>query len=135
MANYKSMFLQYMDSKDIKYTELDEFGVGIVVGGENIDAIRVLVIFEEDGSPALQLRSLSFIDFRGKEIRGITACNKINNDLRWVKLCLNSEGDIVATMDTYFDGASCGEECIKLIKRFVRIIDATYPTFAHAFYS
>ena len=135
MANYKSMFLQYMDSKDIRYTELDEFVVGIGVSGENIDAIHVLVIFEEDGSPALQLRSLSFIDFRGKEIRGIIACNKINNELRWVKFCMDSNGDIVATMDTYFDGASCGEECIKLVKQFVRIIDMTYPTFAHAFHS
>ena len=71
MESYKSMFLKYMDSEDIKYTELDEFGVGIVVGGENIDAIRVLVIFEEDGSPALQLRSSNFIGFSGKEIRGI----------------------------------------------------------------
>ena len=135
MESYKSMFLKYMDSVDIKYTELDEFGVGIVVAGENIDAIRVLVIFEEDGSPALQLRSSNYVGFSGKEIRGIIACNKINNDLRWVKFCLNSDGDIVATMDTYFDGASCGEECIKLIKRFVRIIDATYPTFAQAFWS
>ena len=135
MANYKSMFLQYMDSKDIRYTELDEFVVGIGVGGENIDAIRVLVIFEEDGSPAVQLRSSNFIGFSGREIRGITACNKINNELRWVKFCMDSSGDIVATMDAYFDGASCGEECIKLMKQFVRIIDMTYPTFAHAFCS
>ena len=135
MANYKSMFLQYMDSKDIRYTELDEFVVGIGVGGENIDAIRVLVIFEEDGSPAVQLRCSDFGNFRGKEIRGITACNKINNELRWVKLYLDSDGDVIATMDAYFDGASCGEECIKLIKQFVHIIDMTYPAFAHAFYS
>jgi hypothetical protein len=135
MANYKSMFLQYMDSKDIRYTELDEFVVGIGVSGENIDAIHVLVIFEEDGNPAVQLRCSNFIGFSGKEIRGIIACNKINNELRWVKFCMDSNGDIVATMDTYFDGASCGEECIKLVKQFVRIIDMTYPTFAHAFHS
>ena len=135
MANYKSMFLQYMDSKDIRYTELDEFVVGIGVSGENIDAIHVLVIFEEDGNPAVQLRCSNFIGFSGKEIRGIIACNKINNELRWVKFCMDSNGDIVATMDTYFDGASCGEECIKLVKQFVRIIDMTYPTFAHAFNS
>lgn len=135
MANYKSMFLQYMDSKDIRYTELDEFVVGIGVSGENIDAIHVLVIFEEDGNPAVQLRCSNFIGFSGKEIRGIIACNKINNELRWVKFCMDSNGDIVATMDTYFDGASCGEECIKLVKQFVRIIDMTYPTFSHAFHS
>ena len=129
------MFLQYMDSKDIRYTELDEFVVGIGVSGENIDAIHVLVIFEEDGNPAVQLRCSNFIGFSGKEIRGIIACNKINNELRWVKFCMDSNGDIVATMDTYFDGASCGEECIKLVKQFVRIIDMTYPTFAHAFHS
>ena len=124
-----------MDSKDIRYTELDEFVVGIGVSGENIDAIHVLVIFEEDGNPAVQLRCSNFIGFSGKEIRGIIACNKINNELRWVKFCMDSNGDIVATMDTYFDGASCGEECIKLVKQFVRIIDMTYPTFAHAFHS
>ena len=121
MANYKSMFLQYMDSKDIKYTELDEFGVGIVVGGENIDAIRVLVIFEEDGSPALQLRSLSFIDFRGKEIRAITACNKIK--VSSIALICFSAASII----TVFVGLNfIGGEDNKII--YIAAVGAFYST-------
>ena len=77
MANYKSMFLQYMDSKDIKYTELDEFGVGIVVGGENIDAIRVLVIFEEDGIYRLSYKQLSCVQ---KMIPDINLIGQYDNE-------------------------------------------------------
>ena len=121
-----------MDDSDIKYTDLDEFVVRVDISGENISHIPVFVFFNQDGNPIVQLKCFNILNFKGKEIKGIIACNKMNNELCWVKFYLDSDGDIIASVDAYIDDDSCGKMCINLIKRLVQITDAAYPAFVHA---
>ena len=132
MANYKRLFLRQMDSKGIKYEDKDDFIVKVTFSGDNLKSIPVYVFFDKDGDPMVQFKCWNIANFKGKEDKGIVACNKLNAEYRWVKYYLDSDADVVASLDGYIDEMTCGDECIKLVSRVVNITDDAYPTFARA---
>ena len=127
MANYKRMFMNYMDHEGIKYVDRDDFVVKVTYTGDNLKTIPVYVFFDEDGDPIVQ--------FKCWEGKGIFACNEMNKEYRWVKFSLDDDSDIVASIDAYISIESCGEECMALVRRVVNITDDAYPTFAKAMWS
>ena len=135
MANYKSMFMRYMDVNGIKYVDRDEFVVKVTYSGDNLKSIPVFVFFDKDGDPMVQFKCWEIANFKGKEGQGIFACNEMNKEYRWVKFFLDEDADIIASVDAYIDYASCGEECMNLVRRVVNITDEAYPTFARALWA
>lgn len=135
MAYYKNIFMRYMDSKGIKYVDKDEFILKITYTGDNLKSIPVFVFFDKDGDPMVEFKCWEIANFKGKEAQGILACNEINDKYRWVKYCVDKDGDIVASVDAYIDDNTCGDECMRLVKRVVNITDEAYPTFAKALWA
>lgn len=132
MANYKRMFIRHMEMQGVKYVDRDEFVVKVTYSGDNLKSIPVYVFFDKDGDPIISLKCWDISNFKGKEARGINACNNLNNQYRWVKFRLDDDADIVASIDAYIDDYTGGETCLKLVKRMVNIVDEGYPTFARA---
>ena len=135
MANYKQLFMRYMDQEGIKYTDTGDNTVKVVYTGDNIKSIPIFVYFDKDGDPIIQLKCWEIANFKNKEAKGMIACNQTNKEWRWIKFYLDDDADIIAGCDAYIDDVTCGKECLSLVRRMVNIIDDAYPTFGKALWS
>lgn len=134
MANYKNLFMRFMDRNNIKYTDVKENVVKVVYTGDNLRTIPVYVFFDKDGDPLVSFKCWEILNFKGEEAGGVIACNILNKKYRWVKFYLDDDSDIVSQIDAYIDEETCGSECTNLVKRMVNIVDEGYPVFARARY-
>ena len=133
MQIYASEFSSYLDEQGIKYTETDQDNVfKVVYGGDNLDTIPVYVFFDEDGDPYVQFKCWNIANFNGKQEAAIAVCNSLNAEYRWVKFYIDSDNDVVASIDAMISVDSCGEECLSLVRRVVHIVDDAYPQIAKA---
>ena len=129
MADYKQLFMSYMDAKGVKYQELDNNAVRVSYNADNAKSVTVFVIFDENGKNLAAFRSWDIAKFKDdKWVDGLTVCNTLNRKYRWAKFCLSEEGSLSAEDDAVLDEASCGEECMQLVQRMVNIVDEAYPT-------
>ncbi len=134
-GKYKRAFMEYMDDNNIKYNDVDDFCVSVTYGGDNMKTIKVYAFFDKDGDDMVQFCCMQIAGFKGNEEAGITACNSINTKYRWVKFYIDGDGDLMCDIDAYLDENSCGEECMRLVRRMVSIVDETYPTFMRALWA
>ncbi len=138
MANFKNLFMSYMDSEGVRYTELDTEKnnvVKVVYNGDNLKSIAVFVFFDADGDPLVQLKCWDIANFKGKEEKAIRVCNDLNATYRWVKFYVDDDADIIADIDAVIDASSCGAECLQLVRRLVNITDEAYPEIAKALWA
>lgn len=135
MNMYADFFKEYMDENGIKYTERDERIVKVVYNGDNLKSIPVFVFFDEDGDGLVQLKCWEIANFKGKESKALVVCNELNNKYRWVKFYLDDDADILVSIDAIIDAATCGEECMSLVRRVVNITDEAYPEIAKALWA
>lgn len=135
MPNYKNLTMRYLDGEGIKYTDPGENRLRIVYTGDNLKSIPVLVVFDKDGDPLVQFFCFEICNYKGKEDKGIQVCNEMNNKYRWVKYYVDSDSDIVCTIDAHIDSLSCGEEVLELVRRVVNITDEAYPSFMRGLWS
>ncbi|MCD7760225.1 MAG: hypothetical protein LUH16_00385 [Clostridiales bacterium] len=133
MANYKSLFMSYMDSSNVKYSEPREDVVKVVFKGDNLKSIPIFVFFDKDGKPLVSLICGEITNFKGNKVTtGILSCNDMNNKYSWVKFYVNDDGNVHAKIDVDIDNNTCGRVCLSLIVRMAKIIDEAYPVFMKA---
>ena len=130
MANYKDLFMYYMDSQNIKYEDKSEFCVKVTYTGSNLKSIPVLVYFDKEGEGIVQFKCWEILNFKEMPERGYKACNEANAQWRWVKYYLDDDMDVVASIDAYIDAETCGKECLDLVRRVVNITDKAFPAIA-----
>ncbi len=134
MANYKQVFMNYMDSKGIKYTEKNERTVRVAYNGDNLRTIPVYVSFDKDGEPLAQFRCWEIANFKDKIAQALFVCNQLNAKYRWIKFYLDDDKDILCECDAYVDERTGGVICLNLVRRMVNIIDESYPTIMKALF-
>ena len=127
MANYKNLFMRYMDDQGIKYSDVKENVVKVVYTGDNLKSIPIFVFFDKDGDPLVSFKCWEIANFKDKEAAGIIACNQLNNQYRWVTFYVDDDADVITQIDSYVDDETCGKICLSLVKRMVNIIDDSYP--------
>ncbi len=135
MATFKQLFMYYLDSQGVKYTDKDDDAVLITYSGDNMKSIPVYVFFDRDGDPLVQFRCWDIANFKDKIAEGIVTCNSLNAKYRWVKFYLDEDQDIICECDAYVDQGTCGAECLALVRRLVNITDEAYPEFMRALYA
>ncbi len=135
MANYKQLFINYMETNGIKYTDRNEYSVKVSYSGDNMQSIPVYVFFDEDGDPLVTFKCWDIANFKSKTAAGMLACNTMNNEYRWVKFYIDDDCDVICSCDAYIDAGTCGSECLSLVQRVVSICDKAYPTFMRALYN
>lgn len=133
MADYKSIYMRYMDENGIKYSDVRERVVRVSYSGDNLKSIPVYVYFSENDEPRVRLACSSIAHFEDNKLAaGLIACNELNRKYRWVKFYVDEENDIIAEDDAIIDATSCGPELRELVVRMVDIIDKGYPTIMQA---
>ncbi len=136
MANYKNLFMRYMDRNNVKYSDVREDVVKVVYTGDNLKSIPVYVFFDKDGDPLVCFKCWDIAKFKdSKMANGVIACNMLNKKYRWVKFYLDDDNDIIAQIDAYVDEETCGSECLNLVKRTVNIVDEGYEIIAKALWA
>ena len=128
MANYKSACENYLDRQGIKYTEVKDNVLRIVYNADNMNSIKILVIFDKDGDDDIAFRCFEITPFKDREAAGMVVCNELNNQYRWVKFCIDKDSDIVCEADAIVDMDSVGPEVMRIVKLMVNIVDKAYPT-------
>lgn len=130
MANYKQLYMRYMDDNGIKYTDVKENVVKVVYTGDNLKTIPCYVFFDKNGAPMITVKCWEVANFKGdKMANGIVCCNEMNKKYRWVKFFLDDDCDVQVQIDAYIDAETCGSECANLVRRMVNITDEAYPVF------
>ena len=132
MSMYKQLFVQHMDDKGIRYTDRDERSVRVAYEGDYLKSIPIFVFFDKDGDPLAEFKCWDIASFDGFEDVGMDICNSLNAQYRWVKFYIDKDSDVVADADCMLDAASCGEECMSMVRRMVNIIDESYIKFMQA---
>ncbi len=132
MANYKKIFMKHMDSKCVRYTDVDDKVVRVAYNGENIESVAVYVSFDSKGEGKVQLSCWDIANFKGKLAQGLIICNTLNDQYRWVKFYLDDDHDVVCECDAYINDLTCGSICLALVNAIVSIVDDSYPSIANA---
>lgn len=134
MTDYLSLYTQYMDEHNIRYTVVGAHEVAVNYRGNRVSPISVHVFFDPDGEPLITLKCWSFLTqglYQGDaSIGGIITCHTVNSLYRWVKFYVDDNGDAVAQTDAYVTNPdSCGWRCNQLALRMVNIIDDSFRRF------
>lgn len=130
MARFCTNLMRYLDFRDIKYSVIDEYTLIVPYKCENLDLLRIVVSFDEDGSNQVHLMTSNIASFQGgngRQLKGLLACNLLNSKVRWVKFYLDDDDNVIADCDAIVDSDTVGEECLSLIRRIVGIVDDAYP--------
>lgn len=135
MADYKKIFMNYMDENHIHYNDHSEFAVRVPYSGQNLKTIPIFVSFDRQGRATANIKCFEIANFKGKEDIGLRLCNALHNQYRWLKFYLDEDLDLIACLDTYFDENTCGFFCSDLVGRSVSIIDEVYPQIASALWA
>ena len=94
------------------------------------------MIFDEDGEDLVALCSWSLGNVKKDAIdKVITACNSLNDYYRWVRFCVDSDGDITVSTDAIVNMETVGDIYLRLVNRIVDIGDEAYPTLMKARWS
>ena len=131
MTDYKQIYLDYMDSKGIRYIDHDRYHVEVRYSGDNLRSIRVHVFFDRQGEDNVTLACAEIFNYPSRRsiAGGAYACNELNKRYRWVKFYIDDDGDIRCEMDALIDPVFVGDECAKLVRKMVNIIDEARPFF------
>lgn len=131
MTDYKQIYLDYMDSKGIRYIDHDRYHVEVRYSGDNLKSIRVHVFFDRQGKDNVTLTCAEIFHYSSQDsiAWAIFVCNDLNKRYRWVKFYIDDDGDIRCEMDALIDPVFVGDECAKLVRKMVNIIDEARPFF------
>jgi len=132
MQKHAQLFIDYMNENEIKYTEQKDNVLKVAFNGENIDSISVFVFFDKEGAPMVQFKCWEIMNFKGNREKAVEICNTLNCEYRWITFCVDSDLDIIASIDAYLDANSCGKMCMDYVFRMISIIDEAYPKIAKA---
>lgn len=127
MTDYKQIYLDYMDSKGIRYIDHDRYHVEVRYSGDYLEHISVHVYFDRNGADNVRLACGIIANYaEGREELALDICNDLNKHYRWVKFYITDSKDIVCEMDALIDPVFVGDECAKLVRTMVKIIDESY---------
>lgn len=135
MNNAAKLFADYLNQRNIKYSIFDEDTVRVNYGGENCASINVNFIFSDDGRDvAVRSYSIAKVPKEAKKeyFGALLACSELNRIFRWVKFYLDDDNEFTAEDDAIIDPYTTGEECYKLLRHMVNVIDKAYPTIMKA---
>jgi hypothetical protein len=131
------MTTAYLDSKNVKYTVVDEDSrVRVGYRVENRGNLDVIVIFDKS-EDSVALRSFDFCKIPDTKKEAIyEVCSKMNMEYRWIKFFVDERDNTVTlSADAVIQLESCGEEILELVNRMVSIGDDAYPNFMKALWA
>lgn len=130
---YKALFTALLDKEDVSYADMNDNAVGIIWEGENIPSIPILIYFEEDGAPLVEIKCWDIMHCpKEKRIAFLRTCNELNLKYRLVSFCLDEDDEVVAQLDHYIEEKNFGKICFTLVIHLYSIVDNAYLSFTKA---
>lgn len=94
------------------------------------------IIADDDSSVAVRVFNLISKIPEDKKSRVLEVCNLLNKDCRFIKFCLEQDGDISAGYDFPVKSSDkIGAMLVEIIKRTMRILDMGYRDLITALYT
>ncbi|MBR7117714.1 MAG: YbjN domain-containing protein [Clostridia bacterium] len=119
-------FIAALKSEGIKFNKSDDKpSVFINYSGDNFDSLTFSFFFDDDGE-SVAIKVFSIKQFEKSELdEAYEFCNKMNNEWRWIRFYVDSDDEFTADMDAVVrpNDKACGQECVGLLHRAVRIVD------------
>lgn len=135
MVTNAEMFIAELQAKDIKFMtrEIDNGGVVVSI---MFNYILTNVIFEghDDGKHVAFRTQLEKCP-EEKTIDVMAVLNSLNEQYRWEKFYISTEGDIRVEDDAIVTPETAGEECFELLLRTVSIIKDVKPMIMKVMYA
>ncbi len=119
-----SLFTDALKAEGINYSVSDDKpSVFIKYNGDNFKSLTFSFFFDEGGE-SVSLKVFSIMQFTKDQLPDAYAfCNEMNNEWRWIRFYVDSDDEFTADMDAVINPATCGKECVSLLRRAVRIVD------------
>ncbi len=139
MANMSAkMVASYFTNEGLKF-EVDgddEEVIRISFNADNLERIRLSLFFnEENTNVAVRVFNLCKVE-ESKKPAIYAACNKLNDDYRWAKFCIDEEDNTVTVAtDGVIRMDVAGEIAHELVMRLVNITDEAYPILMKALWA
>lgn len=131
MNQYKSLFMSYMDSIGMAYTNQNEEVVSMHLAGNNLKVVTVVLDF--GNMPFVRLANYDLGGFgNSNDLAGASVCNQVNRKFNLAKFYLDTDGDVCAQIDAVINKDDCGELCALLASELVKTVDMSFPAFEFA---
>lgn len=121
-----SAFTAALRAENINFSKSDDKpSVFIKYNGDNFNNLTFSFFFDEGGD-AVSVKVFSIMQFTKAQLAdAYKFCNEMNNEWRWIRFYVDSDDEFTADMDAvvYPDSPSCGQDCVALLRRAVRIVD------------
>lgn len=134
-------FIRKLEEAEVKYTvgEPTESGKDNVIvsfGGDNMDTIRCILLFDADNESAA-VRVFNIVKIPSEKIaKMFITVNALNIKYRFGKFCIDTNDNTVQMeMDVPFRAGSVGPVCLEMLMYSVSICDKAYPELMKAIWS
>ena len=140
---YKAINLitEFFDSKDVKYRVDKHNDLEIIEAGFAVDCGPTVIVrfISRDNDNDVSIRILRLVTNtpQEKRMRALMACNLLNQKVRFVKFCLDNDGDINVEYDLPINSSDdcVGEMAFEIFVRLMKILDSEYQIFMRALYT
>ncbi len=132
-------FIDYLDAKGVKYDvedREDDCKVSVTYTMDN--STFTVSIFIDDSNNNVAVRCFSIVNVPDNAIKlqnALEACNKCNNDYRWIKFVLDGDRDVNAMCDGVITPDTAAAVIYELMVRTLNIVDECYPTLMKALWA
>ena len=133
MLESAKAFMRACDEKGLKYRDPRDLDSGkskvtLGVTGSAGNTYEVQYVFDDDNESVwLYVPGLLRTD-KEHYAQMLIACNRLNNQYRWLKFILDKDMDICIETDAVIDLQSVGPVCTELFYRIMSITKSAYPT-------
>lgn len=143
MANYvfsaTNNIAEVFDEHNVKYKVINMNGQEEVLAGFSVENRPVILKFistDECNDVAARIFGLFCNTPKEKRGRVLEACNIANNKVRFLKFCLDDDGDVNVEFDfPERSDENVGEIALEILIRSMNILESEYKIFAKALYS
>lgn len=126
--NYKAEVCNYFQGQGIKYQEVQENAIRMRFDADNAGAVELVIFFDDSGDRHIHFLSPGIAKVSDdKFVPALMVANKLNGQYRWAKFSISDENRFDCEADAILDENSCGDECLELVIKLVKIVDNSYP--------
>ena len=135
--SFKEAFTDFLDSKGLKYQDVNERTVKLTWESKvSAAGLRVVVYFAEENRNNAHFICNGFCSVPDeKQVDLMVVCNALNKQYRWFKFYVDDDGDVMVEDDAILSMDNVGDECLELIVRMVNVVDEVYPVFMKAIWA
>ena len=136
-----NLIAETFEKRGVKFDVVSHHGSEQLLAGFSIDCGPYVIMrfISQDNDNDVAVRILSLISNTPKEkrTRVMEACNMLNHKIRFMKFCLDAEGNINVEYDfpTHSPDEGIGEMAFEIFVRMMQILDSEYSIFMKALYS